>query len=99
MKRTRIKPVSQKRAAENRVRAKVKQELVAAADSRCERCRQVANLDWHERQSRARGGSITDPRNIKWTCRLHHDWAHANPVEATQMGWLVSGHVEVSRRA
>lgn len=45
-------------------------------------------LDPHEPLTRARGGSITDPDNLMWICRTHHDWLHAHPVEAHEVGLL-----------
>jgi hypothetical protein len=45
-------------------------------------------LDPHEPLTRARGGSITDPSNLAWVCRAHHDWAHDNPDEAHEVGLL-----------
>lgn len=45
-------------------------------------------LDPHEPLTRARGGSITDPENLTWICRGHHDWVHANPKHAHAVGLL-----------
>lgn len=45
-------------------------------------------LDPHEPLTRARGGSITDPTNLLWICRAHHDWTHDNPQKAHEVGLL-----------
>ncbi len=45
----------------------------------------------HEKLTRARGGSITDPENCVALCRECHDWIHAHPRQATEDGWLISG--------
>jgi hypothetical protein len=42
----------------------------------------------HEVKKRSRGGSITDPDNIKLLCRPHHDWTEDQPEEAHRMGFL-----------
>ena len=53
------------------------------------RCR-IRAQDWHEKLSRARGGSITDPANRLWVCRPCHDWIGANPALAERAGLAVS---------
>jgi len=53
----------------------------------CERCGQRSQVV-HERLTRARGGSITDPSNCVVLCNPCHDWIHAHPRQATQEGWL-----------
>lgn len=50
------------------------------------KCR--GSLDPHEPLTRARGGSITDPSNLMWLCRAHHDFAHAFPDAAYEVGML-----------
>lgn len=97
-----INPVSKKRAAENRQRAKVKKQimdtvtacqagpLIAQADRR-HRCWREPH-DIHEPLTRARGGSITDPENMIVVCRSCHDWIHNNPSAAQTIGLLVSGY-------
>ncbi len=56
-----------------------------------DRCRQHST-DIHEPLTRARGGSITDPANTIAVCRRCHDWIHANPAAAQDLGLLHSGH-------
>jgi hypothetical protein len=88
-----IKPVSDKRRAENRERR-------AMADRRwpdrrdgtvmCEvpGCTFPAD-DLHEPKFRSRLGSPTDPENTIPVCRQHHDWIHAHPKEAHDLGLAV----------
>ena len=94
LKRGRIRPVSLKRQWENR-------ERQAMADRRwpdrrdgtvmcgvpC--CPQRAS-DLHEPKFRSRLGSITDPENAIPVCREHHDWIHAHPLEAHELGLAVN---------
>lgn len=83
-RRTRIKPVSAKRRAENRHRRR------NALDTYGDQppcavpwCTRPAD-DLHEIKTRARGGSITDMANTAPLCRPHHteitdeqpDWAY-----------------------
>lgn len=44
--------------------------------------------DVHEPLTRARGGSITDPDNIRAVCRMHHDLIHLEPTWAYEYGFL-----------
>lgn len=46
------------------------------------------SYDVHEVITRARGGSILEPDNVKALCRKHHDWIHAHPEDATALGLL-----------
>jgi hypothetical protein len=45
--------------------------------------------DAHELLSRARGGSIVDPDNIRPVCRDHHDWITGNPKAAEAAGYAL----------
>lgn len=45
-------------------------------------------LDGHEPLTRARGGDPLNPDHIELICRAHHEWAHAHPYEAGQLGLL-----------
>jgi len=42
--------------------------------------------DWDEIQSRARGGSIIDPANVRAVCRPCHTKLTDNPAEAERRG-------------
>lgn len=68
-----MRRVSPKRAKLNRERRKVVEAIVAERGEVCERCRMRRATDPHEVLSRARGGSIVDPANIKILCRECHD--------------------------
>lgn len=88
--RSKLKPVSEKRARENRERREVKKQMVAERGDRCqwpEGCPREA-VDAHEVKKRSRGGSITDPENIVLLCREHHDFTEAEPEKAAAMGLL-----------
>jgi hypothetical protein len=93
-----LKQVSAKRAAENRQRREVVAALAAAVEPSDHCPAAVAfpevacggPVDPHEPLTRSRGGSITDPANIRLICRAHHDHVHLHPVEAEAAGWLVS---------
>ena len=89
VKRSPIKPRSKKRIAEDRLRAKVKAARFAAFP--------VCEVPWcihesqdiHEPLTSARGGSITDPNNVRAVCGalvsewsgVHDDWHHATDSE------------------
>lgn len=70
---TELKPVSDKRLAENRLRRKVA-HATFGRNPQCVApgCTEEA-WDCHEPLTRARGGSITDPANMAPLCRPHHD--------------------------
>ncbi len=48
-----------------------------------------ASQDVHEPLTRARGGSILDPSNVKAVCRMHHDLIHLEPEWAYEHGLLI----------
>lgn len=85
-----IRAVSVKRARENRERAKLRPLVVGGpCAARLDGCTGIAT-DWHERLSRARGGSITDPENGVGLCRHCHDYIGTHPAWALAEGWLLS---------
>lgn len=76
-RRSRLRPVSPKRAAENRQRSKLIRQLFPDGLGRCAwpRCPDLAD-DVHEIISRARtGGLITDPSIYAPLCRAHNELA------------------------
>lgn len=87
-KRKPIKQVSAKRAAENIEREKIRPEVLKRGCEVCPVIRaHLGKLPWkcpgrasdmHEVQTRARRGSITDPKNILATCRRGHMWVTEN---------------------
>lgn len=93
MKRTRIRPVSKKRAKLNRERRDVVSEMMAIDRT----CRGKAlfpqivcsgMMHGHEIKPRGRGGSIVDKSNIVLVCFSHHRYLHDHPDEATRLGLL-----------
>lgn len=89
MRRTRIRARSDKAAVEAVERRRAVDEYLRRHPV-CEwpQCRRDA-VDVHEPLTRARGGSILDPDNMRAVCREHHRWIHDHPAEATARGWLV----------
>ncbi len=92
MRRTRLRARSAKRRVENVERRVVLEQLVAERGPGCEArvegvCTGQAQ-DGHEVLTRARGGSITDPANIKILCRRCHDWIGTHPEAAHERGLL-----------
>ncbi len=102
---TRLNPVSAKRKSiQGDRRRMVKAELAAREyceagpriqgwyDSKAI-AERIECLKWssdiHEPLTRARGGSITDPTNTVSLCRICHNWIHANPRAATELGLLI----------
>lgn len=83
--RTPIKPVSDKRRAENRQRRAMVNALYPERPG-CGRpgCPRLAD-DIHEPLTRARGGSITDPGNQVPLCRPCHDEVTFRPE--SELGW------------
>lgn len=80
---------SKKRQRENRERRKVVTEKYGTGLVWCEVpwCTSLAD-DAHEPLTRARGGSITDPDNIRAVCRPHHDEIGTEPAWAYEIGFL-----------
>lgn len=75
-------------AERRKMLAKIRSDICCAADLLPHiDCRGA--LDPHEPLTRARGGSITDPANLAWICRGHHDHIHDHPDEGHRVGLLV----------
>jgi hypothetical protein len=110
-RKTKLKPVSAKRAAITGARRQLVKEQLALREH-CEAgftirrwredeygasyadeldetqpCLKRAT-DIHEPLTRGRGGDILDPENTLALCRVCHDWIHANPLAATELGLL-----------
>jgi hypothetical protein len=88
-RRSGLRPVSARRARENRQRRKMIRALYP------ERplcvvpwCFQWAD-DGHEPLTRARGGSITDPGNVVPVCRRHNEELTLEPSWGYELGLLV----------
>lgn len=84
-RRTPIKPMSKKRAKENRERRAVFTAIYTYRP-RCAvpGCPRLAD-DIHEPLTRARGGSITDPDNGVPMCREHNDMLSSTPE--SKLAW------------
>ena len=89
-RRTGLRPVSKKRAAQIRKRrAMLQAKYPDIALCEVPYCNRVAD-DAHEPLTRARGGSITDPENVKAVCRPHHnEITFEEPAWAYELGFLV----------
>jgi 5-methylcytosine-specific restriction endonuclease McrA len=81
-----LRPVSGRRAADNRARRKVVGQLYGGERPACVRpgCWRLAD-DVHEPLTRARGGSITDPENMAALCRPCHDEVTFKPT--SELSW------------
>lgn len=100
MKRSRIRPVSDKRKALNAERKILMEEKFGPREEwRCsfadfggENLAFVAlwthggAVNGHEILKRSRGGSITDMENVVLLCDVHNSWVEDNPALATRMG-------------
>lgn len=83
-----LKQTSDHRRREDRERAPILKALrEGPCQARLDGCLGRAT-DGHEILSRARGGSITDPRNVIGVCRPCHSWITTHPKEATELGFL-----------
>jgi hypothetical protein len=82
-----LRPVSAKRARENRERRAMVKQLYPERP-RCARpgCARMAD-DLHEPLTRARGGSITDPGNQVPLCRTCHDEITFRPESELQWAY------------
>lgn len=67
--------------------------IVAERDNmQCQRCG-VRGSDWHHRRRRAVKTHYQHCScNGVWLCRTCHDWAHRNPEEARERGFIVSAY-------
>jgi hypothetical protein len=86
---TPLRKQSTKRQRENRQRRQMLKDKYGTSPVVCEVpwCKNVAN-DPHEPLTRARGGSITDPDNVRAVCRSCHDEIGKEPAWAYELGFL-----------
>jgi hypothetical protein len=92
MRRTRLRPVSDKRLAEREQRDDVRETTLRRAMFRCQapgafgiRCSGVPDV--HELQGRGvRPGGHLDPANCVALCRRHHDHVTTHPQDARIAG-------------
>ena len=97
MKRSRPKPVSDKRRAENLERKELMEAKFGPRDFwSCSLRRNVDALyalgpcfgpvNGHELLKRSRGGSITDMENVVLLCNAHNEAVESHPLLAHEMG-------------
>lgn len=82
--------MSKRRRKENEQRRRVVEQMTDGVRPTCfvEGCTLLAD-DAHEVLSRARGGSIVDPVNIRFVCRPHHNLITTNPAWAEANGYAL----------
>jgi len=102
VKRSRINPVSAKRAKLNPIRASFRKRILEermACEARIRGCTMMPT-DVHEIKTRARGGSIIDEHNVLALCRSCHVFITENPGWAVETGFVVhSWATEADMRA
>ena len=84
----RLRPMSAKRAAQQRERRKALQSFAPNPMCRMPSCSKPAE-DGHEPGMRSRGANPADVNEIVPVCRACHDWIHANPKAATEIGMMI----------
>lgn len=90
MRRTPIRPVSKRRAAQNRVRARLRAEMVGKpCEAQLAGCA-YTGTEHHEPGKRSQGADPTDPAQMIWVCRLCHSWIHEHVAESVKAGLLLS---------
>jgi hypothetical protein len=87
MKRTALRPRSARQSRIDRLRVKLRRELVEL-DPMCRRCRTSPGTDLHERLRRSQGSDPTSVSVVVLICGQCHRWTHANPQAARDEGWL-----------
>jgi hypothetical protein len=89
---TRLRRMSAKQAATERLRMKLRAEMLAE-DPMCRRCRTRRAGLMHERKKRSRGGRL-DRINCVLLCPFPcNDLTLAEPLQMGAEGWLVSAYV------
>lgn len=86
MKRTRIRPMSEKRQKESRQYSKQRTAFLAARPA-CERCNKRPSRDVHHKAGRS-GSNYLDEATWAALCRHCHTAIHERPGQARAEGWL-----------
>lgn len=94
MKRSRLKPVSKRRSAQNREYSRIREEFMLR--HACEPCPVMREIfgeffevtDLHHKAGRE-GDRLIDVLNWLAVSREGHNWIHSNPAEARKRGWLI----------
>jgi hypothetical protein len=45
-------------------------------------------VDVHELRKRSQGGSLSDPDNLRTSCRFHNEYAESEPRLCAELGWV-----------
>lgn len=96
MKRSRIKPMSDKRRAAIGELAAARTVVIGRAYGRCEAntpacpTREHEGVHVHHVKQRSAGGGHT-PDNLLLVCEKAHGYIHNHPAESFERGWLVRG--------
>jgi hypothetical protein len=93
MKRSRVKPVSDKRHKENIERRKMMMD-VRYRDVDCQAKGVIpapchGPLNGHELRKTSAGGSRVDPDNVILLCDFHNGWCENHPIEAWCLGFVI----------
>lgn len=92
LKRSRIRPVSTKRAAKLRRSAFSKREAIITSRGRCQarisaKCDGVAN-DVHHKLAKSQGG-VDEFSNLLVACRACHSHIHDHPAQSARLGFII----------
>ena len=96
VRRTRLRPLSPKRAAGRDAWRHISALVQAREGSHCARCNTHAPIGYgapHHRRKKGQGGA-DDAMNLVWCCTsCNTGWIEENPAIATRMGWTVPAGV------
>ena len=84
------KPIPARSAKRKKFMKEVRVPLVKSrlGDGKlCDRCNSATAVDVHELLPRSRGGSMTDPNNLRDLCRPCHTWVTDHPRLAEAEGF------------
>ena len=74
--------------------AKAVYARVVEEETVCRKCGTAGEygnpLEIHHLLPKSSGREQLEPTNLVRLCRVHHQWAHNNPIEAREQGWLRS---------
>ena len=80
--------------------AKAVYARIAEEQQVCRKCGTAGEygnpLEIHHLLPKSSGREQLESTNLVRLCRVHHQWAHNNPIEAREQGWLRSRFTGVS---